>query len=104
MQNLHHQEISCSGHLLMENHSLSLFSLTERGDYITSCFTVFSLNPYGPEEDFTITITIPADNDALEGTELLMLIVEPFSQFQSISGGNSFFQHTSIQINDTTGN
>jgi len=103
MQNLHHQEISCSGHLLIENHSLSFFSLTERNDYFTSCFRVFSLNPYGPE-DFSINITIPADNDALEGTELLMLIVEPFSEFQSRSGGNSFFQHTSIQINDTTGN
>ena len=99
MQNLHHQEISCSGHLLMENHSLSLFSLTERGDYFADCLIGLPLN--GPEEHFTINITIPSDNDALEGTEVFLLI--PNLDY-SILARNIFIQHTSIQINDTTGN
>ena len=99
MRNLYHQEIACYGHLLMEIHSLSLFSLTERVDYFTDCSLPLYL--YGPEENFTITITIPADNDGLEGTEVLLLIPEPFTLN---IGGNIFFQRTSIQINDTTGN
>ena len=88
----------------MEIHSLSLFSLTERDDYFTDCPRPFLLNPYGPEENFTTTITIPADNDALEGTEVLLLILEPIASFESNIGGNIFFQSASIQINDTTGN
>ena len=104
MRNLYHQEISCNGHVLIDKHCLSLFSLIERGDYFTDCFRRFPLNLYGPEEIFTITITVPADNDALEGTEVLLLILELSTSFESNIGGNIFFQSTSIQINDTTGN
>jgi len=83
----------------MEIHSLSFFSLTERGDYFTDCLRILPL--YGPEEHFTISITIPPDNDALEGTEVFLLI--PNFAGPSLAR-NIFFQHTSIQIHDTTGN
>jgi len=76
-----------------------LFSLTERGDYFTDCSTGLPLN--GPEEHFTINITIPSDNDALEGTEVFLLIP---TLDDNILARNIFFQHTSIQIHDTTGN
>jgi len=106
MRNLQHQEISCYGYVLMGIHSLSLFSLTERGDYSGDCLRTFPLHYYlyGPEENLNISITIPPDNDALEGTEVFLLIPELFTRFGSDILGNIFFQHTSIQIRDTTGN
>ena len=50
-----------------------------------------------------VLITFPADNNALEGTEVLSLRLEN-TQSEVTSAGNIFFQDTSIQIRDTTGN
>jgi len=50
-----------------------------------------------------VLITFPADNNALEGTEVLSLRLEN-TQNEVTSAGNIFFQDTSIQIRDTTGN
>jgi len=83
-----------------------IFSWTEPNDYtIEYCndFRVrFVLSHSRPR--VPINITIPADNDALEGTEVLLVIPEVHSLFGSSLARNIFIQHTSIQINDTTGN
>ena len=78
-----------------------IFSLTELDDYvIADCNEFIDLS----RSDRRISVTIPADNDALEGTEVLLLIPEDISIYDSSFSGNIFFQHTSIQIRDTTGN
>jgi len=56
--------------------------------------------------DSEVRITFQADNRALEGTEELRLgfQLEQSTQNAVTISGNIFFQSTSIQINDTTGN
>ena len=85
-----------------------LFSLTESGDYnTTACNTLINLDRQDPAQlTSEVLITFPTDNIALEGTEVLELRLEPTSATQSAvtNAGNVFFQDTSIQINDTTGN
>jgi len=48
-----------------------------------------------------VLITFPADNNALEGSEVLWLTLEN-TQSEVTSAGNIFFQTTTIQIRDTT--
>ena len=80
-----------------------IFSWTEPDDYTTEyCRSGFVLSRSFPRA--SINFIIPADNDALEGTEVLLVIPDVISPYESSLARNIFFQHTSIQINDTTGN
>ena len=80
-----------------------IFSWTEPDDYTNEyCLYYLGLSRSFPR--VSINITIPADNDALEGTEVLSVIPEVRSLYESSLASNIFIQHTSIQINDTTGN
>jgi len=85
--------------------SFLYFSLTESDDYsTTACSTLIELDRDDPAQlSSEVLITFPADNNALEGTEVLSLRLEN-TQSEVISAGNIFFQDTSIQIRDTTGN
>jgi len=81
------------------------FLLTESDDYsTTACDTLIELDRDDAAQlSSEVLITFPADDNALEGTEVLLLKLE---NTQSVvnSAGNIFFQDTSIQIRDTTGN
>ena len=79
------------------------FSLTESNDYsTTACSTLIELDRDDAAQlSSEVLITFPADNTALEGTEVLLLRLEN-TQSEVISAGNIFFQDTSIQIRDTT--
>ena len=79
------------------------FSLTESNDYsTTACGTLIELDRDDAAQlTSEVLITFPADNTALEGTEVLSLRLEN-TQSEVISAGNIFFQDTSIQIRDTT--
>ena len=81
------------------------FSLTESNDYsTTACGTLIELDRGDPAQlTSEVLITFPADDNALEGTEVLSLRLEN-TQSEVTSAGNIFFQDTSIQIRDTTGN
>jgi len=81
------------------------FFLTESNDYsTTACGTLIELNRDDPAQRTSeVLITFPADDIALEGTEVLSLRLDN-TQSEVISAGNIFFQDTSIQIRDTTGN
>ena len=85
-----------------------MFSLTESGDYnTTACNTLINLVQEDPALlTSEVLITFPTDNIALEGTEVLELRLEPTSATQTAVtyAGNVFFQDTSVQISDTTGN
>ena len=86
-----------------------MLSLTESDDYsTTACNTPIRLDVTNPAERTSLLlISFPADNDALEGTEVLRLGLQLSSMTQSgvNRSGNIFFQDTSIiQIRDTTGN
>ena len=85
--------------------SFLYFSLTESDDYsTTACGTFIELDRDDPAQlTSEVLITFPADNTALEGTEVLSLRLEN-TQSVVTSAGNIFFKDTSIQICDTTGN
>jgi len=83
-----------------------MFSSTEQGDYIVIDYN--SLIQLCISENMTsrVLIDFPPDNNALEGTERLMLRLQlsASTQDEVTAAGNIFFQDASIQINDTTGN
>ena len=81
-----------------------IFSWTEPDDYTIEYCINFRIILGRSFPRASINITIPADNDALEGTEVLSVIPEVRSLYESSLASNIFIQHTSIQINDTTGN
>ena len=82
-----------------------MFTITESDDYnTTACDILIELDRDDVMQlTSEVLITFLADNNALEGTEVLSLRLEN-TQSQVISAGNIFFQDTSIQIRDTTGN
>ena len=103
-KNLHHWNFPTIG--ILNRGAKFIFvpmlSLTESDDYnTTACSTQVWLNP--AERTSEVNITFPADYDALEGTEILLLSLAN-TQTQVTSARNIFFQDTSIQIRDTTGN
>ena len=83
-----------------------MFSSTEQGDY--NIIDYNSLIQLCIPENMTsrVLIDFPPDNNALEGTEHLMLRLQlsASTQAEVTAAGNIFFQNTSIEIRDTTGN
>ena len=83
-----------------------MFSSTEQGDYNTTvCNSSVRLRiPEGLTS--LVLINFPSDNDALEGTEDLLLNLQfsASTQAEVNAAGNIFFQDASIQIRDNTGN
>ena len=80
-----------------------MFSLTESDDYsTTACNTLIRLDRDDASQlTSEIHITFKADNDAMEGTEVLLLRLEN-TQDEVTIVGNIFFQDISIQIRDIT--
>jgi len=83
-----------------------VFSSTEQGDYNITDYNSF-VQLYIPENMTSqVLINFPPDNNALEGTERLVLRLQlsASTQAEVTAAGNIFFQDASIQIRDTTGN
>ena len=82
-----------------------MFTITEWDDYnTTACGTLIEFDRDGPAQlTSEVLITFPADNTALEGTEVLSLRLEN-TQNEVTSAGNIFFQDTRIEIRDISGN
>ena len=80
-----------------------MLSLTESDDYnTTACNTLIELDRHNASQlTSEIRITFKADNDAMEGTEVLLLKLEN-TQDEVTYAGNIFFQDISIQIRDIT--
>ena len=80
-----------------------MFTITESDDYnTTACDILIELDRDDVMQlTSEVLITFLADNNALEGTEVLLLTLEN-TQSEVISAGNIFFQDTTIQIRDTT--
>jgi len=80
-----------------------MLSLTESDDYsTTACNTLIELDRHNASQlTSEIRITFKADNDAMEGTEVLLLKLEN-TQDEVTYAVNIFFQDISIQIRDIT--
>ena len=83
-----------------------MFSSTEQGDYNITDYNSFVQLCIPENMTSRVLINFPPDNNALEGTEhlLLRLQLSASTQTEVNASGNIFFQDTSIQIRDTTGN
>ena len=83
-----------------------MFFSTEQGDYNITDYN--SLVQLLIPENMTsqVLINFPPDNNALEGTEclILRLHLSASTQAEVTAAGNIFFQDASIEIRDTTGN
>ena len=83
-----------------------MFSSTEQGDYNIIDYNSFIQLCIPENMTSRVLIDFPPDNNALEGTEHLMLRLQlsASTQAEVTAAGNIFFQNTSIEIRDTTGN
>ena len=83
-----------------------MFSSTEQGDYNIIDYNSFIQLCISENMTSRVLIDFPPDNNALEGTEHLMLRLQlsASTQAEVTAAGNIFFQDASIEIRDTTGN
>jgi len=83
-----------------------MFSSTEQGDYNIIDYNSFIQLCIPENVTSRVLIDFPPDNNALEGTERLTLRLQLSANTQAevTAAGNIFFQNTSIEIHDTTGN
>jgi len=83
-----------------------MFSSTEQGDYNITDYNPFVQLHIPENMTSQVLIDFPPDNNASEGTEHLMLRLQLSANTlaEVTEAGNIFFQDTSIQIRDTTGN
>jgi len=83
-----------------------VFSSTEQGDYNIIDYNSFVQLCIPENMTSQVLINFPPDNNALEGTERLVLRLQlsASTQAEVTAAGNIFFQDASIQIRDTTGN
>ena len=98
-------ELHNHGVLVVVRCSCVLFT-TEQDDYNITEYNSF-IQLHIPENMTSqVLLNFPPDNNALEGTERLVLRLQLSANTQAevTAAGNIFFQNTSIQIRDTTGN
>ena len=83
-----------------------MFSSTEQGDYNITDYNPFVQLRIPENMTSQVLINFPPDNNALEGTEHLLLKIQLSANTQAevTEAGNIFFQDASIEIRDTTGN
>ena len=83
-----------------------MFFSTEQGDYNIIDYNSFIQLCIPENMTSRVLIDFPPDNNALEGTEHLMLRLQlsASTQAEVTDAENIFFQDASIRIRDTTGN